>query len=111
MFSLQPTLQQPCYQQGGDYNYCTNNAPVVQQANNVGISDINDKGCIIKGDTTQTSIKKGRTIIDTVFQFDTPKFTYIDRYAPVHAGNSLQKINDVKKNLKTTINRKLLVAD
>jgi hypothetical protein len=43
--------------------------------------------------------------------FDTPKYTYIDRYAPIHAGNSYQKINDIKKNLKTTINKKCLLRE
>ena len=70
------------------------------------VNNIRDGGHKIIGDQVNTKIKKGRTIIDTVFVFDTPKYTYIDRYAPVHAGNSYQKINDIKENLKTIINRK-----
>lgn len=70
------------------------------------IQNVVDGGQLIKDDSTKTKIKKSRTIIDTIFKFDTPKYTYKEKYAPVHAGNSLQRINEYKNNCSLHVNRK-----
>ena len=45
------------------------------------------------------------TIIDTVFVTEAPKFTYKEKYAPHHAGNTLKRLNEDIKNLAVDVDR------
>lgn len=47
------------------------------------------------------------TIIDTVFINDSPKFTYKEKYAPHHAGNSVKRLNEKIEDRAVNVNRDL----